>query len=131
MGPPGREGPPGPLGPVGPVGPAGPRGNTRERWSLTRLPPLFYTGWDCSAPYKCKSEHYRNGKLFPVSGGVTPTLSTVPAKCKTRNMAGHLLHTAQSQQQQKEALEALVENTRQREFDKLFDAIPLYDEGKP
>ena len=29
-----------------------------------------------------------------------------------RNMAGHLLNTAQSQQRQKEALEALVENTR-------------------
>ena len=41
-------------------------------------------------------------------------------------MVGHLLNTAQSQQRQKEALEALVENTRQREFDKLFDAIPLY-----
>ena len=48
-----------------------------------------------------------------------------------RNMAGHLLNTAQSQQRQKEALEALVENTRQREFDKLFDAIPLYDGEDP
>ena len=46
-------------------------------------------------------------------------------------MAGHLLNIAQSQQRQKEALEALVENTRQREFDKLFDAIPLYDGEDP
>ena len=48
-----------------------------------------------------------------------------------RNMAGHLLDTAKSQRKQKEALEALVENTRQREFDKLFDAIPLYDGEDP
>ena len=48
-----------------------------------------------------------------------------------RNMASHLLDTAKSQRKQKEALEALVENTRQREFDKLFDAIPLYDGEDP
>ena len=48
-----------------------------------------------------------------------------------RNMAGHLLDTAKSQRKQKEALEALVENTKQREFDKLFDAIPLYDGEDP
>ena len=48
-----------------------------------------------------------------------------------RNMAGHLLDTAKSQRKQKDALEALVENTRQREFDKLFDAIPLYDGEDP
>ena len=48
-----------------------------------------------------------------------------------RNIAGHLLSTAKSQKKQKEALQALVENTRQREFDKLFDAIPLYDGEDP
>ena len=48
-----------------------------------------------------------------------------------RNMIEHLNNTAKTQKQQGRALEWLVENTRQREFDKLFDAIPIYDGEDP
>ena len=41
-----------------------------------------------------------------------------------RNMVEHLNMTVQNQNLQSQALGQLVENTRQREFDKLFDSIP-------
>ena len=44
-----------------------------------------------------------------------------------RNMVEHLNMTAKNQLLQGQALGKLVENTRQREFDKLFDSIPVYD----
>ena len=48
-----------------------------------------------------------------------------------RNMVEHLNMTAKNQLLQGQALERLVENTRQREFDKLFDSIPVYDGEDP
>ena len=39
--------------------------------------------------------------------------------------------TVKNQQLQGRALGQLVENTRQREFDKLFDSIPVYDGEDP
>ena len=44
-----------------------------------------------------------------------------------QNMVEHLNMTVQNQHLQGQALSQLVENTRQREFDKLFDSIPDYD----
>ena len=46
-------------------------------------------------------------------------------------MVEHLNLTAKNQLLQGQALERLVENTRQREFDKLFDSIPVYDGEDP
>ena len=43
------------------------------------------------------------------------------------NMVEHLNMTVKNQELQGKALGQLVENTRQREFDKLFDSIPIYD----
>ena len=48
-----------------------------------------------------------------------------------RNMVDHLNLTAEAQGVQTHVLNKLVENTRQREFDKLFNAIPIYDGEDP
>ena len=48
-----------------------------------------------------------------------------------RNMVDHLNLTAEAQGVQTQVLNKLVENTRQREFDKLFNAIPIYDGEDP
>ena len=48
-----------------------------------------------------------------------------------RNMVDHLNLTAEAQDVQTHVLTKLVENTRQREFDKLFKAIPIYDGEDP
>ena len=48
-----------------------------------------------------------------------------------RNMVEHLNMTVKNQLLQGQALGQLVENTRQREFDKLFDSIPVYDGEDP
>ena len=48
-----------------------------------------------------------------------------------RNMVDHLNLTAEAQDMQTHVLTKLVENTRQREFDKLFNAIPIYDGEDP
>jgi len=48
-----------------------------------------------------------------------------------QTMAAHLNITAAAQETQTDALTRLVETTRQREFDKLFNAIPIYDGEDP
>ena len=48
-----------------------------------------------------------------------------------QNMVEHLNMTVKNQLLQGQALGQLVENTRQREFDKLFDSIPVYDGEDP
>ena len=48
-----------------------------------------------------------------------------------RNMVEHLNMTVKNQELQGQALGQLVENTRQRESDKLFDSIPIYDGEDP
>ena len=48
-----------------------------------------------------------------------------------RNMEEHLNMTVKNQLLQGQALGQLVENTRQREFAKLFDSIPVYDGEDP
>ena len=48
-----------------------------------------------------------------------------------RNMVDHLNLTAEAQDVQTTVLNKLVENTHQWEFDKLFNAIPIYDGEDP
>ena len=48
-----------------------------------------------------------------------------------RNMVDHLNLTAEAQDMQTTILNKLVENTHQREFNKLFNAIPIYDGEDP
>ena len=48
-----------------------------------------------------------------------------------RNMVNHLNLTAEVQDVQTHVLTKLVENTRQRDFREVFNAIPLYDGEDP
>ena len=48
-----------------------------------------------------------------------------------RNRVEHLNMTVRNQELQDQALGQLVENTHQREFDKLFDSIQIYDGDDP
>ena len=48
-----------------------------------------------------------------------------------QNMVEHLNMTVRNQELQGQALGQLVENTRQWEFDKVFDSIPIYDGENP
>ena len=46
-------------------------------------------------------------------------------------MVEHLNMTVRNQELQGQALDQLAENTRQWEFDQLFDSIPIYDGEDP
>ena len=127
---PGRAGPQGPLGPVGPVGPVGPKGLPGRDGAMPGYPPYSTPGGSAPPPINANLSTIGMENSFQFLGESLLHLAQFQQNVN-RNMAGHLLNTAQSQQRQKEALEALVENTRQREFDKLFDAIPLYDGEDP
>ena len=48
-----------------------------------------------------------------------------------QTMAAHMNVSTAAQETQSVALAQLVENTRQREFDKMFNAIPIYDGEDP
>ena len=48
-----------------------------------------------------------------------------------KTMAAHMNASTAAQETQSVALAQLVENTRQREFDKMFNAIPIYDGEDP
>ena len=48
-----------------------------------------------------------------------------------QTMAAHMNASTAAQETQSVALAQLVENTRQREFDKMFNAIPIYDGEDP
>ena len=48
-----------------------------------------------------------------------------------QTMVAHMNASTAAQETQSIALAQLVENTRQREFDKMFNAIPIYDGEDP
>ena len=48
-----------------------------------------------------------------------------------QTMVAHINASATAQETQSVALAQLVENTRQQEFDKMFNAIPIYDGEDP
>ena len=126
----GRTGPPGRDGAVGPVGPIGPRGFPGRDGLSTTGGPLTSTGLGIPPTFNANlstigmenSFHYLGESLNHVmqfQQNVNP------------NMVEHLNMTAKNQLLQGQALERLVENTRQRKFDKLFDSIPVYDGEDP
>ena len=130
-GPMGKVGLPGPMGPVGPVGPVGPRGIPGRDGALAGYPPYSTPATGVvPPPINANLSTIGMENSFHYLGESLLHLAQFQQNVN-QNMTGHLLSTAQSQQKQKEALEALVENTRQREFNKLFDAIPLYDGEDP
>ena len=123
-GPPGKDGGPGLMGPVGPRGFPGRDGLSTTMGPLTSTglgePPVFNT--NLSTIGMENSLHYLGESL----NHVMQFQQNV-----NRNMVEHLNMTVKNQELQGKALSQLVENTRQREFDKLFDSIPIYDGEDP
>ena len=111
----GQEGPPGPPGPPGPQGPAAPFSST----GIGDLPSLNLStttvGVENSLQYMGDSMN----RLLEAQGYVNQT------------MAAHMNALTAAQETQSIALAQLVENTRQREFDKMFNTIPIYDGEDP
>ena len=126
----GRTGPPGRDGAMGPVGPVGPRGLPGRDGLSTTGGPLTSTGLGIPPTFNANlstigmenSLHYLGESL----NHVMQFKQNV-----NRNMVEHLNMTVKNQLLQGQALGQLVENTRQREFDKLFDSIPVYDGEDP
>ena len=126
----GRTGPPGRDGAMGPMGPVGPRGFPGRDGLSTTGGPLTSTGLGIPPTFNANlstigmenSLHYLGESL----NHVMQFQQNV-----NRNMVEHLNMTAKNQLLQGQALGQLVENTRQREFDKLFDSIPVYDREDP
>ena len=126
----GRTGPPGRDGAMGPMGPVGPRGFPGRDGLSTTGGPLTSTGLGIPPTFNANlstigmenSLHYLGESL----NHVMQFQQNV-----NRNMVEHLNMTAKNQLLQGQALGQLVENTRQREFDKLFDSIPVYDGEDP
>ena len=126
----GRTGPPGRDGAMGPRGPVGPRGFPGKDGLSTTTGPLTSTGLGVPPVFNANlstigmenSLHYLGESL----NHVMQFQQNV-----NRNMVEHLNMTVQNQLLQGQALGQLVENTRQREFDKLFDSIPVYDGEDP
>ena len=126
----GRTGPPGRDGAMGPMGPVGPRGFSGRDGSSTTGGPLTSTGLGIPPMFNANlstigmenSLHYLGESL----NHVMQFQQNV-----NQNMVEHLNMTVKNQLLQGQALGQLVENTRQREFDKLFDSIPVYDGEDP
>ena len=126
----GRTGPPGRDGAMGPMGPVGPRGFPGRDLLSTTGGPLTSTGLGIPPMFNANlstigmenSLHYLGESL----NHVMQFQQNV-----NRNMVEHLNMTVKNQLLQGQALGQLVENTRQREFDKLFDSIPVYDGEDP
>ena len=111
----GREVPPGPPGPLGPQGPAVPFSST----GMGDLPLLNLStttvGVENSLQYMGDSMN----RLLEAHRYVNQT------------MVAHMNASTAAQETQSIALAQLVENTHQREFDKMFNAIPIYEGEDP
>ena len=121
----GRRGPrgyPGPPGPVGPRGPPGPAGRKGDPGMVPRVGDLSCLPQNSSTIAVENSLQYVGESLSRLM---------LTQQNVNRNMVDHLNLTAEAQDVQTHVLNKLVENTRQREFDKLFNAIPIYDGEDP
>ena len=122
--PPGRDGAMGPMGPVEPRGFPGRDGLSTTGGPLTstglEIPPVFNA--NLSTIGMENSLHYLGESL----NHVMKFQQNV-----NQNMVEHLNMTVKNQLLQGRALGQLVENTQQREFDQLFDSIPVYDGEDP
>ena len=126
----GRTGPPGRDGAVGPVGPIGPRGFPGRDGLSTTGGPLTSTGLGIPPTFNANLSTIGMENSFHYLGESLNLVMQFQQNVN-RNMVEHLNMTAKNQLLQGQALERLVENTRQREFDKLFDSIPVYDGEDP
>ena len=126
----GRTGLPGRDGAMGPVGPIGPRGFPGRDGLSTTGGPLTSTGLGIPPAFNANLSTIGMENSFHYLGESLNHVMQFQQNVN-RNMVEHLNMTAKNQFLQGQALEQLVENTRQREFDKLFDSIPVYDGEDP
>ena len=126
----GRTGPPGRDGAMGPVGSVGPRGFPRRDGLSTTGDPLTSTGLGIPPTFNANLSTIGMENSFHYLGESLNHVMQFQQNVN-QNMVEHLNMTAKNQLLQGQALERLVENTRQREFDKLFDSIPVYDGEDP
>ena len=126
----GRTGPPGRDGAMGPVGPIGPRGFPGRDGFSTTGGPLTSTGLGIPPTFNANLSTIGMENSFHYLGESLNHVMQFQQNVN-RNMVEHLNMTAKNQLLKGQALERLVENTRQREFDKLFDSIPVYDGEDP
>ena len=126
----GRTGPPGRDAAMGPVGPIGPRGFPGRDGLSTTGGPLTSTGLGIPPTFNANLSTIGMENSFHYLGESLNHVMQFQQNVN-RNMVEHLNMTAKNQLLQGQALERLVENTRQREFDKLFDSIPVYDGEDP
>ena len=124
MGPPGKDGVPGPMGPVGPRGFPG-----RDGLSTT-VGPLVSTGLGAPLVFNANLSNIGMENSLHYLGELLNHVMQFQQNVN-RNMVEHLNMTVRNQELQGQALGQLVENTRQREFDKLFNSIPIYDGEDP
>ena len=111
------------------MGPIGPRG-LPGRDGLSTLEVTYFHRARNTSYFQCKFKHYWYGEFVPLLRRITKSCDAISTKCESKH-GRHLNMTAKNQLLQAQALERLVENTRQREFDKLFDSIPVYDGEDP
>ena len=126
----GRTGPPGRDGAMGPMGPIGPRGFPGRDGLSTTGGPLTSTGLGIPPTFNANLSTIGMENSFHYLGESLNHVMQFQQNVN-RNMVEHLNMTAKNQLLQGQALERLVENTQQREFDKLFDSIPVYDGEDP
>ena len=115
---------------MGPMGPVGPRGFPRRNGLSTTVGPLASTGLGVPPVFNANlSTIGMENSLHCLGESLSHVLQF--QQNVNRNMVEHLNMTVRNQELQGQALGQLVENTRQREFDKLFDSIPIDDGEDP
>ena len=111
----GQEGLPGPPGPLGPQGPAAPFFSM----GMGDLPSLNLSTTTVGV----------ENSLWYMGDSMTKLLEA--QRHVNQTMVAHMNASTAAQETQSIALAQLVENTQQREFDKMFNTIPIYDGEDP
>ena len=111
----GQEGPLGPPGPLGPQGLAAPFSST----GMGDFPSLNLSTTTVGV----------ENSLWYMGDSMNRLLEA--QRYVNQTMAAHMNASTAAQETQSVALAQLVENTHQREFDKMFNTIPIYDGEDP
>ena len=127
----GRTGPPGRDGAMGPVGPIGPRGFPGRDGLSTTGGPLTSTGLGIPPTFNANLSTHWHGKFSTLFRRITEPCDAISTKCESKHGRTPKYDHQKSITPITQALGRLVENTRQREFAKLFDSIPVYDGEDP
>ena len=111
----GQEGPPGPLRPLGPQGPVTPF----TSMGMGEIPSLNLSTTTVGVENSLRYMGDSMTKLLEAQRHANPT------------MVGNMNASTAAQETQSVALAQLVEKSHQQEFDKMFNAIPIYDGEDP